>query len=201
MIGPPLKSVIEKKIRRNLFLGESNPCSLCVFYVTGTVRIHAERWNTEENKQWRWNKRMVSIIFIAAFIRLFPACVPSTHACPHIQYVAGIGNSPIIRQWSGAATIAGLADKTLMYRALCSLCWDSIRLPNSRACLQWDGGVRALSYGPSGAASLHSVCLILVSQPQGEAHCQGLPLTELTHFICFFLSLSLCSFTIGKSFI
>lgn len=109
------------------------------------------------------------------------------HTCTHthIYTVCGwyIGNSPIMKHWSGSATIPGLADKTLMYRALCSPCWDSIRLPNSRACLEWDGGVRALSYGPSGAASLHSVCLILVSQLQGEAHC--LRLTELTDFICF----------------
>lgn len=90
-----------------------------------------------------------------------------------------------MKQWSDSGSIRGLADKTLMYRALCSLCWDSIRLPNSGACPEWDGGVRALSYGPSGVASLHSVCLILVSQLQGEAHCLQLWLTELTHFICF----------------
>lgn len=89
----------------------------------------------------------------------------------HILYVASTGNSDIMKHWSGSVTVPGLADKTLMYRALCSLCWDSIRLPNSGACMEWDGGVRALSYGPSGAASFHSVCLMLVSQPQGEAHC------------------------------
>lgn len=72
-----------------------------------------------------------------------------------------------------------------MYGALCSLCWDSIRVPNSRACTEWDGGGGILSYGPSGAASLHSVCLILVSQLQGEAHCLWLCPTEITHFICF----------------
>lgn len=111
--------------------------------------------------------------------------LPHMHAHTSIVHVAGIGNNPIMKQWSSSDTIPGLADKSLMYRALCSLCWDSIRLPNSRACLEWDGGVRALSYGPSGAASLHSVCLILVSQPQGEALCLQLWLTDLTCFICF----------------
>lgn len=99
-------------------------------------------------------------------ISISPAC-----AHTHILYVASTGNSDIMKHWSGSVTVPGLADKTLMYRALCSLCRDSIRLPNSGACMEWDGGVRALSYGPSGAASFHSVCLMLVSQPQGEAHC------------------------------
>lgn len=118
---------------------------------------------------------------------------------PHIYAVWGwyIGNGPIMKHWSGSATIPGLADKSLMYRAFCSPCWDSIRLPNSRACLEWDGGVRALSYGPSGAASLHSVCLILVSQLQGEAHC--LRLTELSDFICFGVFLSFSHFSCTKS--
>lgn len=97
-----------------------------------------------------------------------------------------------MKQWSDSDTVPGLADKTLMYRALCSLCWDSIRLCNSRACPEWDGGVRALSYGPSGAASLHSVCLILVSQLQGVAHCLRLWLTELTHYICFGVFFFVC---------
>lgn len=144
-----------------------------------------------------------TVLHVWAFISLSLACVhlPHTHARTFILHVAGIGNSPIMKHWSGSATIPGLADKSLMYRALCSLCWDSIRLPNSRACLEWDGGVRALSYGPSGAASLHSVCLILVSQLQGEAHCLRLRLTEWTHFICFVFCLFLFTAALDKTFI
>lgn len=42
--------------------------------------------------------------------------------------------------------------------------------------MEWDGRVRALSCGPSGAASLRFVCLIPVSQPREE----NPPLVALT---------------------
>lgn len=150
----------------------------------------------EKNKQWKWNKRRgewcvcpcVSILFtvlhVWAFIGFSLACV-HFHTRMHTSILHVAGHSPIMKQWGSSATIPGVADKTRTYRAVCSLYWDSIRLPNSRACLEWDGGVRALSYGPSGAASLHSVCLILVSQPQGEAYCP----TALTDWFHIFIYL------------
>lgn len=143
--------------------------------------MRSNRW---KNKQWRWNKRRGET----------GVCYWTPHMRAHtsILHVGGAGNSPIMRHWSDSTAIPGLADKTLTYRTLCYLCWDSIRLPNSRACTEWVGGVRALSYGPSGAASLHSVCLMLVSQLRGEAHCLQVWLTELNHVIClsyFFLQL------------
>lgn len=114
----------------------SNGALLCVC-VLGVCVYHAEaiRWNWHEYTIWYF------ALYMWAFVRVSPACMHT-----HLNWL--VGNSTIIRQWSGSATIPGPADKTLMYRALCSLCWDSIRLPNSRARLEWGGGVRALSYGP-----------------------------------------------------
>lgn len=97
-----------------------------------------------------------------------PTACASNHKS--ILYVAAVGNSPVMKQRCGSATCPGLADITLMYRAVCSPHRDSIMEPNSGACSGRDGGVRVLSYGPSGVAHKHSVYLILVSRLQEETH-------------------------------